>query len=83
MPAPDRSEKAFAFCDLLVIGAGPAGLMAALVAGRAGARVILADEDFAPGGRLNAERIEVGGQAGGRLGGGGVGRARERCRTCG
>ena len=64
VPAPDRSEKAFAFCDLLVIGAGPAGLMAALVAGRAGARVILADEDFAPGGRLNAERIEVGGQAG-------------------
>ncbi len=64
LPAPDRSEKAFAFCDLLVIGAGPAGLMAALVAGRGGARVILADEGFAPGGRLNAERIEVGGEAG-------------------
>ena len=48
---PDRYEKAFAFCDLLVIGAGPAGLMAALTAGRAGARVILADEDFRFGGR--------------------------------
>ncbi|MBP7003199.1 sarcosine oxidase subunit alpha family protein [Amaricoccus sp.] len=59
---PDRSEKAFAFADLLVIGAGPAGLMAALVAGRAGARVILADEDFRLGGRLNAERMEVGGR---------------------
>ena len=45
-PIPDRYEKAHAFCDLLVIGAGPAGLMAALAAGRAGARVILADEDF-------------------------------------
>ena len=64
VPAPDACEKAFAFCDLLVIGAGPAGLMAALVAGRAGARVILADEDFVPGGRLLAERIEVGGQDG-------------------
>ena len=62
--APDRCEKAFGFCDLLVIGAGPAGLMAALVAGRAGARVILADEDFVPGGRLVAERIAVGGQEG-------------------
>ena len=59
---PDACEKAFAFCDLLVIGAGPAGLMAALTAGRAGARVILADEDFLPGGRLNAERLEIGGR---------------------
>ncbi|MBR9842366.1 MAG: FAD-binding protein, partial [Rhodobacteraceae bacterium] len=40
----DHYEKAFAFCDLLVIGAGPAGLMAALTAGRAGADVILCDE---------------------------------------
>jgi sarcosine oxidase subunit alpha len=61
---PDASEKAFAFADVLVIGAGPAGLMAALVAGRAGARVILADEDFRMGGRLNAERLEVDGQSG-------------------
>ena len=42
----DVCEKAWRFCDLLVIGAGPAGLMAALTAGRAGARVILADEDL-------------------------------------
>ena len=61
---PDPAEKAFAFCDLLVIGAGPAGLMAALTAGRAGARVILADEDFLPGGRLNAERLEIGAMPG-------------------
>ncbi len=53
---PDRYEKATAFCDVLVIGAGPAGLMAALAAGRAGARVILCDEDFALGGRLLTER---------------------------
>ena len=31
---PDWYEKAYAFCDLLVIGAGPAGLSAALAAGR-------------------------------------------------
>ncbi|MDT8856530.1 sarcosine oxidase subunit alpha family protein [Paracoccaceae bacterium Fryx2] len=57
-------EKAHAFCDLLVIGAGPAGLMAALTAGRAGADVILADEDARMGGRLLAESAPVGGMAG-------------------
>src|SRR6056297_4265030 len=56
---PDSYDKGFAHCDLLVIGAGPAGLMAALAAGRAGARVILADEDFRPGGRLNAETLSI------------------------
>ncbi len=61
---PDHYEKATIFCDVLVVGAGPAGLMAALAAGRSGARVILADEDFMPGGRLNAEAREIGGHAG-------------------
>jgi methylglutamate dehydrogenase subunit C len=40
-------EKAFAFCDVLVIGSGPAGLMAALTAGPVGADVILAEESHA------------------------------------
>jgi sarcosine oxidase subunit alpha len=61
---PDHYEKAFAHCDVLVIGAGPSGLMAALAAGRAGARVILADEDFQLGGRLLAERYEIDGRPG-------------------
>ena len=52
---PDGYDKGFLHCDLLVIGAGPAGLMAARTAGRAGRDVILADEDFRMGGRLNAE----------------------------
>ena len=61
---PDRYDKAHAFCDLLVIGGGPAGLAAALAAGRAGARVILCDEDFLLGGRLNGDRHQIGGQDG-------------------
>jgi heterotetrameric sarcosine oxidase alpha subunit len=61
---PDRYEKSHAFCDLLVIGGGPAGLAAALAAGRAGARVILCDEDFLLGGRLNGDRHEIDGQSG-------------------
>ena len=63
-PDPDVYDHGYLHCDLLIIGAGPAGLAAALAAGRAGARVILADEDFRMGGRLNAETHEVAGQAG-------------------
>ncbi len=62
-PDPAVYDKAWKHCDLLVIGAGPAGLMAALTAGRAGARVVLADEDFVLGGRLQAEALEVGGES--------------------
>ncbi|NDR59609.1 sarcosine oxidase subunit alpha family protein [Aliiruegeria sabulilitoris] len=61
-PDPARHEKAFAHCDLLVIGAGPAGLSAALVAGKAGADVILADESNEPGGRLLTEQEYVDGE---------------------
>ena len=60
---PAVYDKAWKHCDLLVIGAGPAGLMAALTAGRSGARVVLADEDFVLGGRLQSEALEVGGDS--------------------
>ncbi len=63
-PDPDVYDHGFLHCDLLIIGAGPAGLAAALAAGQAGARVILADEDFRMGGRLNAETHEVAGRPG-------------------
>jgi heterotetrameric sarcosine oxidase alpha subunit len=59
---PDQYEKTTAHCDVLVIGSGPAGLAAALAAGRTGARVILAEEDFVLGGRLLSERTTVGGE---------------------
>ena len=61
---PDMYEKAYAFCDLLVVGAGPAGLAAALSAGRAGLRVIVAESDFVLGGRLNSETHEIDGAPG-------------------
>jgi methylglutamate dehydrogenase subunit C len=42
---PDRFSHRAAFCDLLVVGAGPAGLSAALEAAEAGKRVILVEQD--------------------------------------
>jgi sarcosine oxidase subunit alpha len=45
LPDPDSYEKSSVFCDVLVIGAGAAGRAAAAEAGRAGGRVILADEN--------------------------------------
>ena len=57
---PDHYERAHAFCDVLVIGSGPAGLMAALSAARSGARVILAEQDFRLGGQLLVERRPLG-----------------------
>ncbi|MEL7099228.1 MAG: sarcosine oxidase subunit alpha family protein [Pseudomonadota bacterium] len=57
----DKYDRGYLFCDLLVIGSGPAGLMAALTAAEAGADVILADEGARLGGRLNAEMEAVGG----------------------
>jgi sarcosine oxidase subunit alpha len=58
-PDPDRYDKQFIHCDVLVVGGGPAGLAAALAAGRAGARVILADEQAEFGGQLLSSPTET------------------------
>ncbi|MEX2150020.1 MAG: sarcosine oxidase subunit alpha family protein [Steroidobacteraceae bacterium] len=52
LPDPDRYATRHAHCDVLVVGAGPAGIAATLTALDAGARVILCDEQPEPGGTL-------------------------------
>jgi len=64
LPDPDQYDRMHAFCDLLVIGGGPAGLAAALTAGRSGCRVIIASDDAQLGGRLLSERQEINGREG-------------------
>ncbi|MEO0485233.1 MAG: sarcosine oxidase subunit alpha family protein [Pseudomonadota bacterium] len=58
---PSFYTRAFAHCDVLVIGAGPAGLRAARVAAEAGLDVILADESWEAGGRLLSESLSIDG----------------------
>ena len=59
-PAPPRKRRRYAHADVLVVGAGAAGMAAALVAARSGARVILADERARPGGALHDAPGEAG-----------------------
>jgi sarcosine oxidase subunit alpha len=49
---PDRYAQCFAHCDVLVVGAGPAGLASALAASSGNTRVMLCDEQAEFGGSL-------------------------------
>ena len=63
VPDPDTYDKMHVHCDVLVVGAGPAGLAAAHAAGRTGAQVILVDEQSEPGGYLLGRRFSINGSA--------------------
>lgn len=60
---PDNYASRYLHCDVLIVGAGPAGLAAALSAGRSGADVVLVDEHPELGGTLLSEpAVEVDGK---------------------
>ncbi|OZI26777.1 sarcosine oxidase subunit alpha [Bordetella genomosp. 9] len=60
---PSRYDKRFAHCDVLIVGGGVAGLSAALAAARSGARIILVDDQPAPGGFLLSSPRAIGEQS--------------------
>ncbi|HLW13771.1 MAG TPA: sarcosine oxidase subunit alpha family protein [Casimicrobiaceae bacterium] len=62
-PDPDHYEHQYAHCDVLVIGAGPAGLAAARVAADVGARVIVCQQSARWGGGLTATDATIGDRA--------------------
>ncbi len=63
-PDPDRYEQCHAHCDVLVIGAGPAGLAAALAASRSKSRVMLVEQDIETGGSLLWQSATIDGERG-------------------
>ena len=56
---PEYYDKAYLFTDLAVIGAGPAGLQAALTAANAGAKVLLIEQQAVLGGSLTYARFDI------------------------
>ncbi len=56
-PDPDHYDKVHAYCDVLVVGSGPAGLAAAAAAAEQGAKVIVCEQDFELGGALLATPV--------------------------
>jgi sarcosine oxidase, subunit alpha len=61
---PDRYAQRYAHCDVLVVGAGPAGIAAARAAAAAGARVMLCDEQSEAGGSLLSDSEALARRAG-------------------
>ncbi|UWQ20513.1 sarcosine oxidase subunit alpha family protein [Jannaschia sp. W003] len=59
----DRYEQIYAFCDVLVVGGGVAGLLAARIAGERGERVILCEQTSRWGGRAPVDGARIDGQA--------------------
>lgn len=59
-----RYEHSYVFCDVLVVGSGPAGLLAARVASQAGLRVTLAEERNQFGGSLLGSNVTIDGKTG-------------------
>ncbi len=52
---PDHYASRYLYCDVLVVGAGPAGLAAARAAAVDGLKVVVVDENTEPGGTLLSE----------------------------
>jgi sarcosine oxidase subunit alpha len=63
---PDNYAACYAHCDVLVVGAGPAGLAAATAAASAGARVMVCDEQSELGGSLLSQDPQQGARLDGR-----------------
>ena len=60
-PDPDQYDYHHAHTDILIVGAGPAGLMAALNHGKTGKKVLLVEQEKQLGGALLFEKVQIDG----------------------
>ncbi len=52
MTSPTPTSLPLEHCDVLIIGAGPAGMAAALAAAPSGAAIVIVDDNHTPGGQI-------------------------------
>jgi sarcosine oxidase subunit alpha len=58
-PDPSSYDKGFLHCDFLIVGSGVSGLISALQISQTGAKIILVEEDYLLGGKLNSEDLLI------------------------
>ncbi len=61
-PDPSHYDKGYLHSEFLIVGSGISGLVSALLLAETGSEILLIEEDFILGGRLNSEKLQINGE---------------------
>ena len=59
---PSHYDKGYLHSEFLIVGSGISGLLSALLLAETGSEILLIEEDFILGGRLNSEKLQINGE---------------------
>ena len=59
---PSHYDKGYLHSEFLIVGSGISGLVSALLLAETGSEILLIEEDFILGGRLNSEKLQINGE---------------------
>ena len=59
---PSQYDKGYLHSEFLIVGSGISGLLSALLLAETGSEILLIEEDFILGGRLNSEKLQINGE---------------------
>ena len=59
---PSKYDKGYLHSEFLIVGSGISGLVSALILAETGSEILLIEEDFILGGRLNSEKLLINGE---------------------
>ena len=59
---PSQYDKGYLHSEFLIVGSGISGLVSALLLAETGSEILLIEEDFILGGRLNSEKLLINGE---------------------